>query len=311
MILKSHPKSYYGIFTFFFKSKLYMLFLFYLTVSLFIAISFSFFYELVYAGPVNLTPYKITWLHKLYYSIITFISPGFTEFLPINNYSRVISSINGLVGITFNAFFLSVLVARALQPHEPFNIVPFILYDPMSKKLSSRFYSTLPDNCYNLSIRLFRFAMYEDSLGRQFGTTLEIKISPHYRNVLLPNYGIHIGAQIDMDHSPQNASLLRKHIRKKIPIEWLTTDKSEYQDGHFYITIEAETPYGKTFQTQYYYLNKNDIKIGRHALLNEGTKLSLENWYNWKIYRWDLWGKYTKIPKEELPKDDPIIRRYK
>jgi len=59
--------------------------------------------------------------------------------------------------------------------------------------------------------------------------------------------------------------------------------------------MEAETPYGKMFQMKNYNLSKSDIKIGRHTLLNEGVKLTMKNWYKWKEYRWDLWGKYKHI----------------
>lgn len=311
MFFRNKPKSYYGIFSFFFKSKLYVLFFIYLIVIALISLAFSFSYELVYAGPAESCPNRIYWFHNLYYSLVTFISPGFTEFMPANDYSRIMSSFNGVVGLSFNALFLSILVARALQPHEPFEIVPFILYDPVLKRLTARFYSTLPANCYNLSFKLFRFVVYEDSLGRQIGRTSEMIVAPNYRNVLLPNYGILVHADIDMQENAQHSSFKRTHQRKKIPIEWLLPSHKKCPDGHFYLTVEAETPYGKMFQTQNYYLNKNDIKIGRHTLLNEGVKLTLDNWYKWKDYRWDLWGKFTEIPEEQIPKEDPIIRSYK
>jgi len=310
MLFKKKPKSYYGAFSFFFKSKLYLLFIVYISVVLIISFAFSFFYNLSYAGPSSINPICINWLHKWYFSLMTFMSPGFTEFLPVNDVSRILSAANGLLGLSFNALFLSILVARALQPHEPFEIVPFLLYDPEVKKLSARFYSTLPSSCYNLSFRLFRFLMYENEFGKQLGATREINISPNYKNVLLPNYGILLRADIDLDKNHQHASSKRVHKRKKIPVEWLLPEHEKCPDGHFYLTIEAETPYGKMFQTINFYLLKNDIKIGRHKLLNEGEKLSLDNWYKWKSYRWDLWGKYSKIPNITNFENDLIVKRY-
>jgi len=129
--------------------------------------------------------------------------------------SRVISSVNGIVGISFNALFLSILVARALQPHEPFDVVEFMLYDPATKILSTRLYSTLPVNAYNLTFRMFRFFIYNDNLGRQMGRTIEIEVSPFNRNVLLPNYGLHINANIDVEENNQNSSVKKLHKRKK------------------------------------------------------------------------------------------------
>ena len=311
MIFKKRPKSYYGAFSFFFKGKLHSFFTVYIILVLVVSLGFSFFYDLVYAGPFVAKPSYIGWGDRWYFSLMTFMSPGFTEFLPYNGFSRVLSSINGLVGLSFNALFLSILVARALQPHEPFEIVSFLLYDPKMKKLTARFYSTLPSNCYNLSFRMFRFVIYENEPGRQLGSTREVDISPNYRNVLLPNYGLLLRAEVDLDENPQHASTKNPHIRKKIPLEWLIPEHDKCPSGHFYITVEAETPYGKMFQMIYFYLSKKDIKIGRHTLLNEGMRLTLDNWYKWKSYRWDLWGKFNEIPDLDMYKDDLILRRYK
>lgn len=310
MLFKKKPKAYYGAFSFFFKSKLYLLFIVYISVVLIISLAFSFFYSLSYAGPAIASPDCINWMHKWYFSLMTFMSPGFTEFLPIDDISRGLSSVNGLLGLSFNALFLSILVARALQPHEPFEIVPFLLYDPAVERVSARFYSTLPSSCYNLSFRLFRFLMYENEHGKQLGATREIDISPNYKNVLLPNYGILLRTEIDLNENHQQASTKRIHVRKKIPIEWFLPEHKKYPDGHFYLTIEAETPYGKMFQTINFHLSKDDIRIGRHQLLNEGQKLSLENWYKWKSYRWDLWGKYSKISNITDFENDLIVKRY-
>lgn len=310
MLFIKKPKSYYGIFSFFFKSNLYWLFFVYISLVLAITGIFSIFYIISYAGPEHLSPEYIKWHHKWYYSLTTFISPGFTEFLPVNDGSRLLSSINGLIGLSFNALFLSLLIARALQAHAPFDIVPFLLYDPETKFLSARFYSTLPSSCYNLSFRMFRFLIYENQNSTQMGSTREIKLSPEERNVLVPNYGILLRAEIDSNENSQHASAKNTHTRKKVPIEWVLPGNKNYSEGHFYITIEAETVYGKMFQTIDFYFEKGDLKVGRHNLLNEGKKLSLKNWYNWRKYRWDLWGSYSKMAKKEKYKDDLIFNRY-
>lgn len=304
------PKSYYGAFSFFFKSKLYSLLAVYILLVLAISLGFSFCYEIVYAGPEVATPLAIKWFHKWYFSLLTFISPGFTEFLPSSDASRLLASINCLIGLLFNALFLSILVARALQPHEPFEVVSFLAYDPRQAKLSCRFYSTLPASCYNLSFKLFRFLILENDIGHQMGTTREISISPTYRNALLPNYAILIRAEVDLDENPQNASTKARHTRKKVPLEWLLKGHEKCPEGHFYITIEAETPYGKMFQTKSFYLTEQDIKVGCHQLLNEGDKLTVENWYEWKSYRWETWGRYNNIPEIEKYINDPVLRRY-
>lgn len=309
MSCNKNPKSYYGIFSIFFKAKLFVLFLIYILLVLLVSLCFSFFYEIHYAGS-NLTLIEITWIEKWYFSIITFMSPGFTEFLPTDTLSRILSVFNGLMGVSFNALFLSILVAKALQPHEPFEIVPFLLYDPRIKKFTIRFYSTLPSNCYNLTFRLFRFSIYQNTQGKQIGSTREIKVSPHYRNTLLKNYGILIKAEIDFDENPQNASMKKTYTRKKIPIEWLIPEHDKCPEGHFYLTIEAETIQGKMFQTINFLLNKDNIKVGHHKLLNEDNQLTLDNWYNWKDYQWDLWGEIGEIPNIENYNNDLIIKRY-
>lgn len=309
MLFNKSPKSYYGIFSIFFKVKLFILFFIYIILVMLVSLSFSFFYDLIYAGHEDYSCISITWLEKWYFSIITFMSPGFTEFLPINTLSRILVVFNGLIGLSFNALFLSILVARALQPHEPFEIVPFLLYDPRTKQITIRFYSTLPSTCYNLSFKIFRFAIYE-SHGKQMGSTREIKVSPHYRNTLLNNYGILIRAEVDFEENPQNASMKRTYRRNNIPIEWLIPEHPKYPEGHFYLTIEAETIQGKMFQTIDFYLNKDNIKIGHHKLLNEETPLSLNTWYNWKKYSWNLWGEIGEIPNIKNFNDDLLVKRY-
>ncbi len=311
MIFQKKPKSYYGIFSIFFRIKLYKLFFIYIFLVLLVSLLFSFSYNLVFAGPDIANPITITCIEKWYFSLMTFISPGFTEFLPMDSFSRLLSIVNALIGLSFNALFLSILVARALQPHEPFEIVPYLVYDPRTQKVSIRFYSTLPSSCYNLHFRLFRFLIYQTKQGKQMGSTREIMLSPNYRNTLLQNYGILVHAEIDLNENHQNASTIRAHKRKKIPIEWIIPEHKKCPDGHFYLTIEAETLQGKMFQTIYFNLNKQDIKIGHHKLLNEGETLTLGNWYDWKKYRWDLWGKIGKIPNIKTHYNDLIVKRYK
>ena len=121
--------------------------------------------------------------------------------------------------------------------------------------------------------------------------------------------GIKMLLKVDLSDNGQNASFKNTYMRKKVPIEWLLPTHKKYIKGHFYITIEAETAYGKMFQLVNFYPNRNDIKVGRHSLLNDNKKLTLENWYNWQKYRWDLWGKYSIIPEDELQIDD-IVRFY-
>jgi hypothetical protein len=309
-MFNKHPKSYYGIFSIFFKAKLFVLLIIYILLVLLVSYFFSLFYNLIYVGSSDYQCISVEWLEKWYFSIMTFMSPGFTEFLPIDTKSRVISVLNGLVGLSFNALFLSILVARALLPHEPFQIVPFMVYDPRTYKITLRFYSSLPFNCYNLRFRLFRFSIYQNKQGKQLGSTREITITPDYRNTLLKNYGILLNTKVDFEESPQNASTSNTHKRKNIPIEWLIPEHTKCPDGHFYLTIEAESMQGKMFQTCNFYLTKDSIKIGQHKLLNEGEILSLNNWYKWKKYRWDLWEKIAIIPNIKTHEKDLLVKRY-
>jgi hypothetical protein len=310
-LFSKRPKSYYGIFSFVFKSKLYWLFIIYIFGVLLITYTFSLFYNIAYAGLDEVSIQCVNWFQKWYYSLITFISPGFTEFLPLDDTSRLITSINGLVGISFNALFISLLIARALQPHEPFEVVPFLLYDPEKKTLTTRIYSTLPSNCYNISFKLFRFLIAENDHKKQMGYTREIKILPEDRNVLMPNYGLLLRTEVDVEENPHHSSVKKDYRRKKIPISWLIPEHDKYLDGHFYILLEAETVYGKMFQKFDFYTTKKNIKVGRHTLLNEGYNLNLSNWYDWKKYRWDLWGKFNKIPDNGNYDNDLIFNRYK
>lgn len=311
--LQSHPKSYYGIFSFFFRVRLYVLFIVYVVGVAIAAASLSQFIQIEYAGPKNAAPGCISWFHIFYYTATTFISPGFTEFLPSDEISRLASLIGGAFGVAYNALFFSILIARALQPHEPFVVVPFLLYHPVNKTLTARLYSALPSAAYNLRMRFYRFMIYEnEKTNAQMGRTIEIETHPTDRNVLLPNYGLLVSIHMEDEFSPQQSTPNRTHKRKKCPIEWSLPVGENNYDGHFYLTIEAETPYGKMFQTQYFYLNKSQLKCGTHSLLNHETKLTLNNWYKWKEYRWDLWGKYNPIPREiiKLEANNPLLEAY-
>lgn len=312
MFRRYRPKSYYGLFSFFIKQRLYVLFLVYFLLISIFSFSFSFFYLIEYAGPITSRPSEVCYFHRLYYSVITFISPGFTEFLPKNDLSRLLSIVESIIGMTFNVLFLSILVARALMPYEPFVIVPFVLYDPIRKTITARFYSTLPTPIYNINFKLHRFFIFDNKItNKQMGRTIEISTNPNYRNMLIPNYGILVKVSVEKELNNIRASIEKLHNRKKIPIEWLLIEENLYVEGHFYLTIEAETSYGKMFQRKDFYLNKKNIKCGRHALLNENKKFTLNNWYNWKEYRWDLWGKFLPIKEETFFKEDKIWEEYK
>ncbi|MFT4968068.1 MAG: hypothetical protein ACI9CD_001090 [Candidatus Deianiraeaceae bacterium] len=307
-IFNNHPKSFYGIFSFIFKVRIYQLFTIYITFILFISLCFSFFYDLVYTGSEISSPQQIDLMHKWYFGLMSFMSPGFTEFIPCNKLSRLIAAINSITGFSFNVLFLSILVARILLPRNPFNVVPFLLYNPEKKTLSTRVYSMLPLTCYNISFNFYRLILYEKD-GIQMGTTKEINASPHNRKVLMPNYGIHISIDCDLTNTNLNIDEIKSIDKyEKIPLAWLNPT---IKNGHFYLFIEAETAYGKAFQKIDFYLNKNCIKIGTHKLLNHGFVLKDTEWYKWKKYRWDLWGKTKQIDNLEQYKEDPILTSFK
>lgn len=308
-----HPKSYYGIFSFLFRTKIYILFVGYFLGLVAISVLLSFFIQIKYAGPIQMAPECLSYYHILYYVLTTLVSPGFTEFLPSNDLSRILSLITGVLGVAYNALFFAILITRFLQPHEPFVLAPFLLYNPKSGALTARLYSMLPLPVYNLKVRCHRFMMhYKKKEDVQIGKSIEIMTIPTERNMLLPNYGLLIHIPLEEDMTPYQSSPNRRHKRKKCPIEWVLPIQDDKYNGYFYITIEAETMYGKMFKTQNFYLNKSYIKCGMHSLLNHQEKFTLKNWHNWKDYRWDLWGKYEPIPDTILSSEinNPLINAY-
>lgn len=307
---QGHPRSYYGAFSFFFRSRLYVLFLTYVAGVIISSGILSAIIEVEYAGPEGSRPRAISWEHHFYFATTTLISPGFTEFVPRDDASRRFALAGGVFGIAYNALFLSILVARILQAREPFVVVPFLLYHPRNKTLTARFYSTLPTPAFNLRVRFFRFVIHTDeSIAAQVGRTIEIATEPKERSTILPHYGLLVRVKVAQGGGADRPDPSDTELRAECPRDWVLPD---LHHGHFDLVLEAETTYGKMFQSVRFFPGRRQIRCGTHSLLNEGRAFSLDDWYHWWDYRWDLWSRRNPIPADQVPEEgvDPVWEHY-
>lgn len=285
----SHPKMYKGMFGELQNLNVYNILVLFLLCHFSVALFSLNFFEVMDQGGEVVGFYK-----KIYFSFIIQLSPGFTEFLPVNVFSRSVIVLQSFLGVLINTFFLSLAFLKVIHPRNVFSIAPVVLFDPVSQELVFRVYSKYPEPVYNIKFDLFRFNTYEQS-GQIIGNSEKIDIT-HSREFILPYYGlllrVNVGSkEISWSDITQNGS-----VRDFIPFNWL--GRSEENKGHYYLVVSAEVSSGKSFQSEMFDLFGGGFDCGRHMLMNDGIKLEIDEWTNYKRYNWDSWGRW-KSPECE------------
>lgn len=308
---RMHPYRTFGIFSFLFTCRLQHMIIIYFSVHIFFAIIFAFIYSIHYSSySAYLYFDESSYVYRLYFSIVTQISPGFTEFLPSNDLSRLITPIHGIIGIVINGLFLSLLFARAVHPYNVFDVVPFILHSPNRNQLIIRMYSKYPEPVHNLDFNFYRFYIFNNEHGEQLGRTEEIKILPEKRKMIRPYYGLLLRIELSYDALDWSDTLEDdQKIRTSMPYNWFVNDNR--YNGHYYLIISADTTSGTAYYVQDFFLNRKNIRCGEHMLLNHQKNLDIFSWYNYRRYSWETWGKriepdcsLCKFPKCIYKKDE-------
>ena len=285
---RKHPGLYYGKFGILFKLPLGMVILFYFVVFFISASFFGLFYDISHQSDSS----EILYFDKLYFSAITQLSPGFTDYRPNNTASKMIVIFQSLLGLVFNALFVSLIFSRAVHPQNPFEVVPFLLYNPERKRISIRFYSKFPEAIHDLNFEFYRFIIYNNEIGQVMGRRDRIKIITEKKKVLLPFYGLVLLIDVqdvnnDWIGKPDSAESGFSFI----PANWLSVESK--LSGHYHLVLSGDTSAGKTFQIINYYINKKQVRCGEHFLLNHEVPLDINTWYKYHLYRWDHWEKHA------------------
>lgn len=258
------------------------------------ALLFSVFVEVSYSGPKEGTETGLSvWWYSLYYCFVVQISPGFTEFVPTNDQSRVFSVVNGFVGLIINAFFISLLISRAIQPKNIFEICPFLIINVKKKLAEIRLYSKFPGNVYDIEFSFYRFLLHQHDGDRIFGRTEEIEIRPSRRKMLRSRYPYIVRFSLsDEDLNWDDIFLSEGEVRRAIPMKWLA-EHSKFR-GHFYLYVKAETNFGSVYQIQDYELNPENIVVGESKVVFEDKDVDLKDWYDFRRGNWKNWNKVSK-----------------
>lgn len=280
---------------------LWTIFISYLAVMMITVVGTSVAIGVTYAGPSDPgATFHDDFLARLYFSANNVLSPGFSEYVPTTRRDQVLALSETVVGVGLNALFITLLVGRALRPRSPFVVVRFLLYDPERRALVVRFYHRLPVNLYDVQIAMHRFGTAVDGHGDQVGRSVAIITRPSSRQIVRPFYGILVRLSVaDKPTDDPRIDNVSGPI-SDIPVEWLT-DRS----GHFYLTVSGDSIFGRIYQTVDYFISSDQLKVGKHRLLNDGLELHLPDWYNWRLYRWDMWENYIDL--SDRYENDPRV----
>lgn len=283
----SHPKRYLGFFGIVLDLPITVVVILFISIHLLLAMTTSFLYDITFNGSSE--EFRVTIYHHIYYSIITQISPGFTEFSPANDVGRALSASQSIIGLIVNTFFLSIIFSRAVHPRNVFEICPFMLHNPLTNQVTIRLYSKYPDPIHNIEFRLYRLFFFKTETGQTLGRSEEFSIQPSNRKYVRPYYGLLINCPIGKRRmkwdKPKKDSTTAYN---SLPYNWYT--ETDIFSGSFYLVISAETSSGNVHQVFDFPLNAKHLRCGHHTMMNDGVELNAKTWYDYRKYRWDIWN---------------------
>ncbi|MDP8051393.1 hypothetical protein QJU23_03005 [Pasteurella atlantica] len=287
----THPKSIHIFQNWISKRSIIQLIILFLVSHIALATVFSLVISVKYSGQIcNLSMSQDAFLYRLYFSLISQISPGFTEFIPANDVSRTLSTLNSFVGILIDAIYVTILVTKLLLPIDVFEICPYLIINEKKEELQIRLYSKYQKSVFDVEFSFFRFFIYETEEGGVLGRTEEIFIHPPKRKLLRSRYPYII--RVGLSKEETNWLDLFENegeIRNKVPINWL--NGKDEKRGHFYLLIKAQTDMGTIYQVKDYFFNKDCIKKGKAKVVFDDINVSLDDWYDHNKGNWYNWNK--------------------
>ena len=228
--------------------------------------------------------------YRFYFCMVSQIAPGFTEFIPVGEGSRVLSLLNGFIGLLINAIYVAVIVSQVILPNDVFEVCPFLIVNTDENTVEIRLYSKYPADLHYIEFTFFRFFIYETEPGGVLGRTEEISIAPKYRKLLRSRYPYIIRVPLSDEPLEWNHKLDKEgDVRDALPTNWLNL--SEPRRGHFYLMIKAATNAGTVYQRKEFRVTPQDIRFGRSRTVIDTKNVSVDDWYNFKNGNWANWNK--------------------
>lgn len=256
------------------------------------ASAIAIFLQVSYGGPEVIgeaTP--LNYWHRFYYCLTSQISPGFTEFVPLNDTSRFLALLNGFIGLIVNAIYIALLVSQVLRPKNVFEFGSHIVINKQEMSGEIRVYSRLRTEAVYIEFSLYRFLLHTREDGRVWGRTEEVKIHPKDRKLLRSRYPYIIRFDLVEASTPwENTLPVEGQVRERVPIDWLSKSKSA-QTGYFFVMVRAETEFGTVYQRKEYRVGTGDFRYGKSIPVFDNVEVTLEDWHNPQKGNWKNWNK--------------------
>lgn len=301
--LSRHPKRSYGLFNTLFTLNVWQLILAHTIIIIFVSLIFSVAYEYYYTSPNGNEMINHQFSDYFYNALIQHIAFAGGNILPHEGISRWLKLSQGYFGLIQNVLFLSLIFARALHPHNVFEITPFLLHSPKKGSLTIRLYSKYPEPVHDIVFRFDRFMITENAEGQNVGRRESIKIYPKYRRLLYPFYPQVIKIPI-MEKTREWSEKLEDVDAQEwpgIPVNWFQMSNSQ---EHLYLTVSGQTTAGVAFQIQTFYFTSDNLRCGEHRVFLPEESEFGSNWYDYTKYTWKNWAAYDppkcedcKVPK--------------
>lgn len=285
-----HPKTTKSLLHFIYGRSVVNLLLIFLASHAVSATAFAFLLTVEFSGDVATLSSPIDGLwYRFYFCLVSQIAPGFTEFIPVGETSRILSLFNGFTGLLINAIYVAVIVSQVVLPNDVFEVCPFLIINEEDETVEIRLYSKYPADLHYIEFTLFRFFIYETQAGGVLGRTEEIFVAPRHRRLLLSRYPYIIRAKITDAQLEWNHKLAKEgDVREALPSDWFNLSKP--RRGHFYLMIKAATNAGTVYQRKEFKLNPGDIRYGKSRSVFDDKNVSLDDWHDYRNGNWKNWN---------------------
>jgi len=299
----AHPKTTKKMLSFLGQQNVVTLLVLFITSHVISASVIALFIKVSYGGPDAVSEVTSpSYWHRFYYCMISQISPGFTEFVPSNDPSRILSLSNGFIGLVINAIYISLLVSQVLRPKNVFEFGSHIAVNEKEKSGEIRIYSRLRNDAVYIEFSLYRFLLHKREDGRVWGRTEEIRVHPKDRKLLRSRYPYIIRFDLEEDAASwENVLSAEGQVREKVPIGWLSKNGSE-KCGYFFVMVRAETEFGTAYQRKEYRVGTSDFRFGKSVPVFDDVEVTLDDWHNPQKGNWRNWNK-TEVSSDSIFSD--------
>jgi hypothetical protein len=106
----------------------------------------------------------------IYFSFTSWATVGYGDFVPVKAASRIISILQGFVGVTLNALLLSIIVFKSLKRAAPIIFPSKLVYDVDRHNFWFRFINVDPEQLRDISVNVFLLYYFDGDYKDQYDT---------------------------------------------------------------------------------------------------------------------------------------------